>query len=104
MRSREKDQNRLWLFYFVIHTLTPSPHPHQLERMTPQERQDIWEQDHLEELQGNPRRRPYGLPRDNIERYAEFLHDQQYWDVHHQTMQIYNMQNNDYAEQCRRND
>jgi hypothetical protein len=75
-----------------------------LERMTPQERQEIWEQEHLNELQGNPARRAYELPLDNIERYAKFLQDQRWWDEHEQAMRVYDMQNNAYTEECRRND
>jgi hypothetical protein len=75
-----------------------------LERMTPEEKQEIWDQEPLNELQGNPAPRAHGLPLDNLERYAKFLHEQQWWDEHHQAMQVYEMQNNDYMEECRRND
>ncbi|CAF4766795.1 unnamed protein product, partial [Rotaria sp. Silwood2] len=40
------------------------------ERMTPQDRQEVWEQEHLNELQGNPAPRAHGLPLDSTERYA----------------------------------
>ncbi|CAF3550135.1 unnamed protein product, partial [Rotaria sp. Silwood2] len=40
-----------------------------LERMTPQDRQEVWEQEHLNELQGNPAPRAHGLPLDDTERY-----------------------------------
>ncbi|CAF1520140.1 unnamed protein product [Rotaria sordida] len=74
-----------------------------LERMTPQDRQEVWEQEHLNELQGNPAPRAHRLPLDDTERYAKFLQNQLWWDQHDQTMQVYDMQNNDYAPQCRRN-
>ncbi|CAF3966634.1 unnamed protein product [Rotaria magnacalcarata] len=75
-----------------------------LQRMTPQERQEVWEQEHLNELQGNPARRAPGLPPDDTERHAIFIQDQLYWDQHDQAMRVYDMQNADYAEQCRRNE
>ena len=74
-----------------------------LERMTLQERQEVWEQEHLNELQGNPAPRAHGLPLDDTERYAIFIQDQLFWDQHDQAMRVYEMQNDDYAEQCRRN-
>ena len=74
-----------------------------LERMTLQERQAVWEQEHLNEMQGNPAPRAHGLPLDDAERYAIFIQDQLFWDQHDQTMRVYDMQNDDYAEQCRRN-
>ena len=74
-----------------------------LERMTPQERQEIWEQEHLNELQGNPAPRAHGLPLDDIERYAKFLQDKLRWDEHDQAMRVYDMQNDDYMQECIRN-
>ena len=75
-----------------------------LERMTPQERQERWEQEHLNELQGNPAPPEHGLPLDNTERYANFLQDQLYWETHDQTMRVYDMQKDDYRQECRRNE
>jgi len=75
-----------------------------LERMTPQERQEIWEQEHLNELQGNPAPRQHGLPLDDLERYANFLVHQQRQDEHDQAMLVYDMQNSDYQPECIRND
>ena len=57
----------------------------------------------MHELQANPAPREHGSPLDNIERYAKFLQHQLYWDKHDQTMRVYDMQNNDYAQECRRN-
>ncbi|CAF3990712.1 unnamed protein product [Rotaria sp. Silwood1] len=74
-----------------------------LERMTPQDRREVWEQEHLNQLQGNPTSRAHRLPLDDTERYAKFLHDQLWQDQHDQTMRVYDMENNDYAKQCRRN-
>ena len=74
-----------------------------LERMTPQERQEIWEQQHLNELQGNPAPRRRGLPLDNTERYAKFLQDQLWSDQNDQAMRVYDMQNDDYKQECIRN-
>lgn len=54
--------------------------------MTAQEKQEIREQEQLDEFQGKPVRRPDGLPPDNLERYALFLKDQLYWDIHDQSM------------------
>ena len=75
-----------------------------LERMNPQERQEIWEQEQLNELEGNPAPQAHGLPLDNVQKYANFLQKQLRLDQHQQTMLVYDMQNNDYAEGCRRND
>ena len=75
-----------------------------LQGMTPQERQEIREQDQLNELRRNPARQPHGLPLDNFERYAKLLQDQQRQDEHHQIMRIYDLQNSDYHKQCRRHD
>jgi hypothetical protein len=75
-----------------------------LERMTPQERQEIWEQEQLNELQGNPAPRAHGIPPDNLERYAKFLQHQLWRDQNEQTMQVYDMQNNDYTQECIRNE
>ncbi len=72
--------------------------------MTPEERQQIWEQEQLNELQGNPVPRAHGLPLDDLERYAEFLQGQQWQDTHDQAMQVYDMQNNDYTQECIRNE
>jgi hypothetical protein len=37
------------------------------EQMTPQERQEIWEQQQLNELHENPAPQPYGLPLDDLQ-------------------------------------
>ncbi len=74
------------------------------ETMTPQKQQEIWGKEQLNELQGNSAPRAYGLPPDNLERYAQFLHDQLQRDMHDQTMRIYEMQNNDCREQSRRDE
>jgi hypothetical protein len=47
-----------------------------LEQMTPQERQEIWEQQQLNELYENPASQPYGLPLDDLQRHILFLSDQ----------------------------
>ena len=73
-------------------------------RMTLQERQEIWEQEHLNQLQGKPVPRVYGLPLDNSEQYADFLQQQLRADQHDQALRIYEMQNNDYGEECRKNE
>ncbi|CAF5019475.1 unnamed protein product, partial [Rotaria sp. Silwood1] len=39
-----------------------------LERMTPQDRREVWEQEHLNQLQGNPTSRAHRLPLDDTER------------------------------------
>ena len=72
-------------------------------RMTPQERHQIWEQEHLNQLQGNPEPRVYGLPLDSTQQYANFLQEQQRADEHDQAMRVYDMQNTDYAEEYRKN-
>lgn len=38
-----------------------------LERMTPQARQEIWEQQHMNELNGNPAPQAHGFPLDNLQ-------------------------------------
>jgi hypothetical protein len=73
------------------------------QMMSPEEQQEIWDQEQLNELQGNLTPRGYGLPLDNLEQYAQFLQDQLQQDIRDQTRQIYDMQNNEYTEQCRRN-
>ena len=74
-----------------------------LERMTPQARQEIWEQQLMNELDGNPVPQAAGLPLDNVQQYANFLQEQLRQDEHEQTMRVYDMQNEDYAEECRKN-
>ena len=64
----------------------------------------LWEQEHLNELQGNPAPRQYGLPLDDLERYANFLQHQQRRDEHDQAMRVYDMQNSDYQQECKRNE
>ncbi len=75
-----------------------------LEQMTPQERQEIWEQQQLNELHGNPAPQPYGLPLDDLQQYILFLSNQLWHDQRDQTMRIYEMHNNDYIEEYKRND
>jgi hypothetical protein len=77
---------------------------YQLERMTPQERQEIWEQEHLNELQGNPAPRPYGMPMDNLERYATYHEEQLRKDELEQTKNIDEMQKWDRLEQQYQNE
>ena len=45
------------------------------ERMTLQERQEVWEQEHLNQLQGNPTPSVPGLPLDNLQQYANFVQE-----------------------------
>ncbi len=61
---------------------------YQIERMTPQERQAICEQEQLNELEGNLASRPYGIPIDDFERYATFKAEQLHNDELEQTMNI----------------
>jgi hypothetical protein len=75
-----------------------------LQMMIPEEKQEIWEQEHLNELQGNPAPRSRGLPSDNLEGHAIFLRDQLYWDEYDQTIRIHDMENSDYTEEFRKNE
>jgi len=71
--------------------------------MNPQERQQTWEQQHLNDLQGIPSPRYYAAPVDELQRYAT-LQEQQLWtDQHEQTMQIYEMESWDRIQHYERN-
>jgi hypothetical protein len=72
--------------------------------MTPQERQAIWEQEQLNELEGNPASRPYGIPIYDFERYATFKAEQLHNDELEQTMNIDEMEKWDRLEQHYRNE
>ena len=74
-----------------------------LERMTPEERQKIWEQEHLHKLQANPAPRRHGSQLDDLDRYAQSVEKQLWCDELDQVMSVYDMKNSDYAQQCRRN-
>ncbi len=67
-----------------------------LERMTPQERQEIWEQEYLNELQ-------HGIPMDEFERYATDKDEQLWKDELEQTMNIDQMQQWDELQRHNRN-
>lgn len=62
-----------------------------LERMTPKEQQEVWEQEHLKELQENPVQWPHGILLDNLEQYAIFLEEQLQQDECEQKYQIDDM-------------
>jgi hypothetical protein len=68
-----------------------------LERMTPQERQEIWDQEYLNELQ-------HGIPMNDLERYATYQDEQLYKDELEQTMNIDQMQQWDKLKQHYRNE
>jgi len=70
---------------------------HHLERMTPQERQEIWEQEYLNELQ-------HGMPMHNFERYTTDKDEQLWTDELEQTMNIDQMQKWDELQQHNRNE
>ena len=74
------------------------------ERMNPQERKEIWEQQQLNELEGNPTPQAHELPSDNSQQYASFVQEQLRSDQHEQTKQIDDMQDNDDAEEHTRNE
>ncbi|CAM4778576.1 unnamed protein product [Rotaria magnacalcarata] len=119
-RETERDRQERLEYQHYVYLQQPSPNfdenmddtltereleEYNLERMAPQDRREVWEQEHLNELQGNPAPRPHGLPLDDTERYAKFLQDQLRRDQHDQTMRVYDMETNDnveHAEQYRR--
>ena len=70
-----------------------------LERMTPQERQEIWEQQQLNEQHANSLSRANELSLDNLQQYATYVEDQLRSDEYDQTMQINDMQDNDQSEE-----
>jgi hypothetical protein len=72
--------------------------------MTPQERQAIWEQEQLNELERNPESRPYGIPIDDFERYERFKAEQLHNDELQQTMNIDEMVKWDRLEQHYQNE
>ncbi len=74
-----------------------------LERLPPEEQQDIWDQEYLNELQGNPAPRPYGMPMDDLERYATDHAEQLRRDEFEQTKNIDEMHTWDRLEQYHRN-
>jgi hypothetical protein len=47
-----------------------------LERMTPQERREAWEQQHLNEFQGLHVPRSFGTPFDPLEQYGQVQEEQ----------------------------
>jgi hypothetical protein len=65
--------------------------------MTPQERQEILEQEYLNELQ-------HGMPMDDLERYATYQDEQLCKDELEQTMNIDRIQQWDKLEQHYRNE
>ncbi len=73
------------------------------EKMNPQERQEAWEQQHLNELQGIFSRPYYGVPLDNLQRFAIQQEEQLWLDEHEQTMRIYDMESWDRIQQYQRN-
>ncbi len=62
--------------------------------MNPQERQQTWEQQHLNDLQGIPPPQYYAAPLEELQRYAI---------LQEQTMQIYEMESWDRMQQYERN-
>ncbi len=62
------------------------------EMMNSQERKEIWEQQHLNELQGISAPRTFGAPLDELERFATFQEEQLMYDQIEQPMQIYEME------------
>ncbi len=57
----------------------------------------------MNELQGILVRKPLETPVDNIVRYAQFQEEQLWLDQHEQTMRVYDMQNEDAAQEYHKN-
>ena len=74
------------------------------EQMNPQERQETWEQQHLNELQGIPPPRYYAAPLDDLQRLATQQAEQLSRDRHSQTMRVYDMEREDRIQQYQRNE
>ena len=73
------------------------------ETMNPQARQEAWDQEHLQEMQGLSVPRYFAAQPNSLERYAMALELQLQRDQHEQVMSIYEMQNGDYFQRCQRN-
>ena len=63
-----------------------------LERLPPQQRQEILEQEYLNELQGYPTQQPHIMPISDLERYAKFQEEQLSNDEFEQTINIDQME------------
>lgn len=71
-------------------------------RMATQERKTITEQEHLNEVQGYPTKCALQLPSDHIDRYTEFLHEQECLNELEQTLQIINAEKEEDLQEYRR--
>ena len=73
------------------------------ETMNPQERQQVWEQDHLAEFQNIPLPRPLGAPVDPLVQYVQQQDEQLWYDELDQALRVYDMQNEQYSHECYKN-
>ena len=73
------------------------------ETMNPQARQEAWDQEHLQEIQGLAEPQYFAVQPNSLESYALAQESQLQRDRHEQDMRIYEMQIEDYAQQCQRN-
>ena len=74
-----------------------------LERLSPKQRQAIWEQEHLNELQGYPSQQLQSMPITDLEQYTIFKEEQLTTDEFEQTMNINEMEKWEEAVQHYRN-
>ena len=73
------------------------------ETMNPQARQEAWDQEHLEEMQGLSEPQYFAAPPNSLESYALAQDSQFERDRNEQDMRIYEMLSEDYSQQCQRN-